>query len=208
MTHINWSNLNKEERAKLVRFYLIDKRWSYGQLSNYLDISRNVIAGICNRHGISIVRDRTKGPIPTGIADDTVILFPLLKRPSHSREEAVKDMVKKSVAKLKAKRIAGMQTSAAHKINDRLSDMRSLPDRNTPFLTSPVWQPLEKQNPVLVEHAAFHQCRWPVSEDNRYCCGASTKEGKPYCPTHCAVAYRPAPPLRLKKKHVQKTQAA
>jgi GcrA cell cycle regulator len=38
-------------------------------------------------------------------------------------------------------------------------------------------------------------CRWPVGETDGagyHFCGEATADGKPYCPTHCDLAYRPA----------------
>ncbi len=38
-------------------------------------------------------------------------------------------------------------------------------------------------------------CRWPLDDgesDGYHFCGKAAADGKPYCPTHCDMAYRPA----------------
>lgn len=41
-------------------------------------------------------------------------------------------------------------------------------------------------------------CRWPcwnAFETDQFFCAAPQADGKPYCPTHCAIAYAPTPRL-------------
>lgn len=69
------------------------------------------------------------------------------------------------------------------------------------------------QSPVVVTHAVYegvryeapvtgktllelgpHDCRWPcwnAFETDQFFCAAPQLDGKPYCPTHCAIAYAP-----------------
>lgn len=197
MSHINWGNLNKEERAKLVRFYLLEKRWSYDRLAGYLNVSRNVIAGICNRHDIKIPRDRPKvrpsTPDPTA---DNVILFPLLSKPA--REEAVGDMAKK----LKAKKHSHNHGGAVHAVNSRISYNNLPPDEkpDLAILKADIWKPLPGSSPVDITRIGNEQCRWPVSDDNHSMCHEPVKHGKVYCVAHCAVAYKEAPPIKFRKR--------
>lgn len=198
---VNWNNLNKEERAKLVRFYLLDKLWTYGQLANYLGITRNTIAGICNRNGIKIPKHKPKplpaSPEPAGV--DNVILFPLISRPV--RGEAAAEMARK----LKAKRTNSAQSAAVQRITGRAIDMDSLFVRDPKPLREEIWQPLPGSLPITQEDANSRHCRWPVSDDNKMCCGNHVAQGKPYCEAHCAIAYKPAPPIKFGKR---KTRAA
>ena len=48
---------------------------------------------------------------------------------------------------------------------------------------------------VRLERLGPGMCSWPLGatgEDRFYFCGAATVPGKPYCPTHCNLAYVPA----------------
>lgn len=199
MSDKNWDDMNKKERANLVRFYLIDKGYSYGQLAAAIGISRNTIAGICHREGIKVgTKGKTVVAIPaTPAPPGNIIPFPVAKRP----EEGLADMAKK----LKAKRSNSAQSAAIERMAGRELDMNSLFLRDPRPLREEFWKPLPSSQPVSLEDANHRHCRWPVSEDNHTCCGAPAKEGKPYCDTHCEIAYRPATPIIFKKR---KTGAA
>jgi GcrA cell cycle regulator len=63
------------------------------------------------------------------------------------------------------------------------------------------WRPLPGTTPLTSLMATGdHKCKWPLGEDTPWqFCGQPTTEGKPYCPTHCTIAYRPIDPkLRLR----------
>lgn len=61
----------------------------------------------------------------------------------------------------------------------------------TTAATNP-WAPLSGTTPLGLERTNEHTCKWPVGDDSPWqFCGQHTTEGKPYCPTHCAIAYRP-----------------
>lgn len=52
-------------------------------------------------------------------------------------------------------------------------------------------------------------CRWPCGDpgtESFFFCGAPQVDGKPYCPTHCAIAYAPTP--RLTSQRVRYNEAA
>jgi len=189
MSEKDWADMNKKERANLVRSYLIDKGYSYGQLATALGVTRNTIAGICNREGIKVgTRGKTVVSVPASpTPPDNVIPFPVAKRP----EEGFADMAKK----LKAKRKASVQSTAVQRMTGRALDMDSLFVRDPRPLRDEFWKPLPSSAPVRLEHTQAHHCRWPISDDNHTCCGAPAKEGKPYCATHCEIAYRTAPPI-------------
>lgn len=192
MTETAWDDMSKKERAKLVRFYLIDKGYSYGQLAAALKVTRNTIAGVCNRNGIKV---GTKGKVlaipgsPT--PPDNVVPFPVAQRP----EEGLADMAKK----LRAKRKNSEQSAVIQIMAGRKEDNDNGQFKDFRPLRADIWRPLEETSPVHFQNTKTLQCRWPVSEDNHWCCGEPVKEGKPYCPTHSAIAYRPAPEIKFKK---------
>lgn len=204
MSHIvEWYLMNKKERAALVRFYLSEKGWSYSQLAQRLGVTRNVIAGICNRNGIKIGTKQNLVVLPSTV--DNVVPFPLPPSPpAPRREEAVLDMAKK----LKAKRKASVQSNAIQRMQGRIEDAASGYVRDPRPLREEVWRPLPGSLPIILEDTNAQHCRWPVSEDNKMCCGNRAIEGKVYCEHHNALAYRPAPPLKVKIRRGQKTLAA
>lgn len=206
---INWDDMNKGERAALVREYLTEKGWSYSQLASYLNVTRNTIAGICNRNGIKIGSRQKVVILPSEVPPvrpSNVVPFPV--EPASDREEAVSDMVKKAAAKLKAKRKLSTQTQAHRSLVHRELDLESVYARDPRPLREEFWQPLPGSTPVAIAETESWHCRWPVSPDNHQCCGNPAKEGKPYCEHHCAIAYRPAPPIKWKKRRGEKTLAA
>jgi GcrA cell cycle regulator len=51
-----------------------------------------------------------------------------------------------------------------------------------------------RDNVIRLSSLQSGMCRWPLGEphgDGYHFCGAAASEGKPYCPTHCDMAYRP-----------------
>jgi len=72
--------------------------------------------------------------------------------------------------------------------------------RDPKILSSPVWtKPPDNQPVGHLLQLTEHTCRWPWDTSPISFCGVPAEEDKPYCKAHCAVAYHPAPPLRLKK---------
>ena len=52
----------------------------------------------------------------------------------------------------------------------------------------------EQGNVIRLAGLKTGMCRWPLGETDGagyHFCGAATADGKPYCPTHCDLAYRP-----------------
>ena len=52
----------------------------------------------------------------------------------------------------------------------------------------------EAPNPVGVLELTDNTCRWPYGDpktDEFHFCGGKPSVGKPYCETHCRMAYRP-----------------
>jgi GcrA cell cycle regulator len=48
---------------------------------------------------------------------------------------------------------------------------------------------------IRLERLGAGMCSWPLvaaGEDGFHFCGAAAVRGKPYCPTHCKLAYLPA----------------
>lgn len=71
--------------------------------------------------------------------------------------------------------------------------------RDPKILSSPVWTPPQGAQPLGLMQTTEHTCRWPWDTQPTTFCGEHTEEDKPYCKAHCAIAYHPTPPLRLKK---------
>lgn len=52
-----------------------------------------------------------------------------------------------------------------------------------------------QNNVISLSSLQTGMCRWPLGENDGngyHFCGAAAVEGKPYCPTHCELAYRPS----------------
>jgi GcrA cell cycle regulator len=53
----------------------------------------------------------------------------------------------------------------------------------------------DDQSVIRLERLGAGMCSWPLGatgEDGFHFCGAAAVRGKPYCPTHCNLAYLPA----------------
>jgi GcrA cell cycle regulator len=53
----------------------------------------------------------------------------------------------------------------------------------------------DDQSVIRLEQLGAGMCSWPLStpeKDGFHFCGAAAVRGKPYCPTHCSLAYVPA----------------
>ena len=51
----------------------------------------------------------------------------------------------------------------------------------------------DDKNVIPLAGLTSGMCRWPLGETNGagyHFCGESAEQGKPYCPTHCDLAYR------------------
>jgi GcrA cell cycle regulator len=60
-------------------------------------------------------------------------------------------------------------------------------------LSSPA--PAKEPSVIRLERLNTGMCSWPLGESDRdgfHFCGAASVPGKPYCPTHCRLAYVPA----------------
>jgi GcrA cell cycle regulator len=54
---------------------------------------------------------------------------------------------------------------------------------------------VDDQSVIRLERLGPGMCSWPLAEpekDGFHFCGAEAVRGKPYCPTHCSLAYLPA----------------
>jgi GcrA cell cycle regulator len=63
---------------------------------------------------------------------------------------------------------------------------------------SPQPSPIER-NVIQLAGLNKGMCRWPLGETDGtgfHFCGAAAVDGKPYCPTHCDLAYRSAAKTR------------
>lgn len=53
--------------------------------------------------------------------------------------------------------------------------------------------PIQRHEPCPMPHVVERHCQWPQGHpgsDDFHFCGEPVVPGKPYCNTHCAVAYR------------------
>lgn len=71
--------------------------------------------------------------------------------------------------------------------------------RDPKAIASPVWTPSPGAMTLDLLDLTEHTCRWPLGANPTRFCGDHTEPDKSYCKAHCAIAYHPAPPLRLKK---------
>lgn len=202
MTHVvEWYLATQQERAALVRHYLIEQGYSYGQLAKHLGVTRNVIAGICNRNGIKIGTQTKIAIVPVLWAKDRppVVMSNVVPFSSRQpdREEAGEVM-----AKLKGQIKAKRKTSAQSMVVSIMAGKREpTPDYAPPKVDrSAAWQPLPESQPVSIEDANARHCRWPISDDNHTWCGCHIKEGSVYCQTHHAMAYKPTPPINFDRR--------
>lgn len=54
--------------------------------------------------------------------------------------------------------------------------------------------PSDQPNVIHLAGLETGMCRWPVGETDGagyHFCGEAAADGKPYCPSHCDMAYRP-----------------
>lgn len=59
-------------------------------------------------------------------------------------------------------------------------------------MTTDPWQPLPDTTPLTLAQTTDHTCKWPLGETAPWTfCGQPATEGRPYCPAHCRIAYRP-----------------
>lgn len=209
---VAWYMATKEQRAEIVRYFLLVENWSYDRLAAHLGVSRNVIAGVCNRNGIRI-SSRTPKKIQVHPLDkveaipaflpvrDNVIEFKPPTSQPVSREEAVSDMLKKQSEKLRAKRRMSEQSYVATLRATKVFDAeKGLPPELKPRPTNAkAWDALPDLVPVTLLDLKAHDCRWPIGDHTGTFCGARAVDGKVYCSTHAALAYRPAPLIKLKK---------
>lgn len=172
----SWNSATAE-----VKLAVIDEHWTRGgQPASYIaalfsDASRNAVIGFIHRRK--------------------------LQRPAPYREPKTKPPTAPRESKPKAKpvrnhsvNIGPPSTSAALEDEATGSRLWDLINNNRPPL--PGCPPM----PILaLPWRAGEVCRFPVQGG---ACGAATHDGKPYCPTHYALAYKPAPPRGNKKAGV------
>ncbi len=71
--------------------------------------------------------------------------------------------------------------------------------RGPKAIASPVWAANPEATTLGLLDLIEHTCRWPLGANPTRFCGEHTEPDKSYCKAHCAIAYHPAPPFRLKK---------
>jgi hypothetical protein len=174
--NINWPD-TVPERAKLVRYYIIEEGWTYLQLAVAFGVTRSTIAGVCYRASIRM-SDRAKKSSAAGTLPSEYLSTKLTSSPT---EEAPVDiMAKRSGFTPKLKKLA--RPVREHPVPDAVP------------IKGSVWSPLPGVDPVAFADTTASQCKWMVG--HHLCCGAQVVVAKPYCPTHCAVAYRETPPIK------------
>lgn len=95
------------------------------------------------------------------------------------------------------------RTSSAHYEAKRITAKKFMPEwMAEPFVPAEDIQiPVEQRKSLLELNT--ETCRWPVGDpatEDFYFCGGQAFAGKPYCATHCRLAYQP-PTARSKRNY-------
>ena len=173
-----WAEMSVKERSELVRSYIMELGWSYLRVSEHLQVSRSTIAGVCYRANIKAVPKEAS----------TIQVASSPEPPAKPALRIVSSQPPTFRAGL------GYMTRKVFRP----------PTPPTPPSTAPrsllhgdKWLPLPGTTPVAFLDAAQTQCKWMVG--HHLCCGQTVKAGKPYCPTHYAVAYLPPAPKKVRR---------
>ena len=168
------------DRTKLVRYYIMEEGWSYGQLAEAFGVSRSAIAGVCYRAGIRKLKAATK----------KAVVGPGLP-PQHLSTRLTAAPIEEAPVDIMAKRARSAQRP-----------MQRGPIMGPPLKAVPieggVWSPLPGIDAIAFVDTTASQCKWMVG--HHLCCGAQATQNKPYCPTHCAIAYKDPPPPLMKRR--------
>ena len=170
-----WASLDRQQKGDLIRPMIEEQQLSYAQIGKILGVSRVAIAGAADRNKITSPYSRGARPDTPGSKGGTA------NNARKAGREAATKRQKPTISR--ARPIAALPPDDLPKAPYNPEAWLALPG------TTP--QPL---------HALEHdQCRWPIGNDLPFSfCGAPAADGKPYCATHNATAYRPAPPVKFR----------
>lgn len=180
MTDIVWTQLDGEQKGNLIRPLIVDQLLTYAQIGRMLGVSRVAIAGAAHRN--KIISPLTKGNSGAiGSRGATANKARGMYR--NDRTKATDKTPKQTKSKVRPIPAAPI-----------------LPDftDKTP-LRPELWLPLPDTQPQAVEHHQLGTCRWPIGENpTKFCCAPADKGS--WCAAHHKIAFRPTPPMRLKKR--------
>lgn len=169
-TPIAWKNLTPEQKGEAIKPLITEQLLSYSQIAERLGTTRSAIAAAADRH-------RIVSPLTKDHSGERGSKGGTAFKARQPRNPKVKPPPK---PRLKMSRIAPTQPAG---FPDDLID-------KTP-LKKDAWLPLPGSRPIPLEAAGPHTCRWPIGENPTLFCGAHSRDGKPYCDRHNALAYRP-----------------
>ncbi len=169
-----WDALSNAERLYQVR-KLADGSVSYTEIARQLGTSRGAISGFVDRNRAELGIDKLGQGQKGG-------------RPRAKRPEA--PSARTATPSLRAPSIVTPMPA--------------------PKLAKPSTAPIVPPDPsavVSLADAGMHRCHFPLwahgvpspSMEDGKACGMPTRPGAPYCPHHCAIAYRPEPPRASRK---------
>lgn len=165
------------DRTKLDRYYIMEEGWTYLQLAQAFGVSRSAIAGVCFRADIRKLKPAAKAAVVT--------------RPLPGDHLSTRLTAEEAPVDIMAKRARSAQRP-----------MQRGPIMGPPLKAVPieggVWSPLPGIDAIAFADTTASQCKWMVG--HHLCCGAQVTRDKPYCPTHCAVAYKDPPPPLMKRR--------
>lgn len=189
----NWSDLSPEAKGDLIRPLIVDDQLTYAQIAARFGISRNAIAGVARKRGIKSPLTKGLDHLPGAVRGGIAMAI----RANQARAAEAK---RKRQIRMDQRREAKADKPkhphpfvAQHIPEDAI-------DRRPP--KADAWLPLgPPEKSIPLDQLTEHTCKWPVTPDLPFLfCGQHTAPNKPYCPTHTAAAYRPAPEIRLKRK--------
>lgn len=182
-----WKQLTPAQKADLIRPFIVEQKLSYSETARQLGISRLAVAGAADRNGIKspLSKDAPEG---RGHAGGHAHMMRTAPERAERRKEQIETVAKKTNGTA---------------IRSNVRPIPALPlgtDIKAPPVKASAWDALPNTTPVTSEHN--HGCTWPIGESSpQLFCGAEVTAAKgSWCPVHRKMGYRPAPPIKLKRK--------
>ena len=159
-----WTNEWPQDRIVMLK-QLCDARESFAKIAKLLGVTRNAAIGKARREGF-----RNCDPRPPAKPR-------ILKSPAERARE-------------RFMRQANWTAKRADREAKAKGRAREIAEGTFTFD-----QFYEAPNPIGLLALNSNTCRWPYGDpktDEFHFCGGKPSVGKPYCPTHSRIAYRPA----------------
>ncbi len=169
---MSWTDMTTEARNAAVRERIERQGLSYSQTAAELGATRVAIASVVYRAGINTP--------------------PKSSRP-HSRPGQKTKLVGGAI---KAIQESARKARSHFAFGEIAPNPHPVPPDDKP-LRSSAWLALPGTTPV--DFGRQTGCKWPLGDGSTsyLFCNEACAEGSPYCPTHRAIAYKPAPPVKL-----------